>query len=135
MEDPMGDMVISDHVEDLSFIDVPGIGPGMENTVRVHGKGRPVPLKMFLAAADGLPAFCRMRPEVLFLLGRQSFFNLYEIRILFHFYPQLPPSCWPWRRNTLIFFFHQSSIIGGNPELVLDAIFTKKTLFIPLKIL
>jgi polysaccharide pyruvyl transferase WcaK-like protein len=36
MEDPVGNVVVIDEIEDLGFVDVSGISEGMEDAVRVH---------------------------------------------------------------------------------------------------
>jgi hypothetical protein len=39
MDDPVRDMVIINEIEDLRLVDIPGVGPGMDDPVRVAGIG------------------------------------------------------------------------------------------------
>jgi hypothetical protein len=52
MQDPVGYVVIVDQVKHLGFVNISGIGSGMENPVRIQGKGLPVADLLFLNAAD-----------------------------------------------------------------------------------
>jgi hypothetical protein len=51
MQDPVGDMIVVHQGKHLGFIDVAGIGFGMEDAVRILGKGLPVILEQFGGAA------------------------------------------------------------------------------------
>jgi hypothetical protein len=47
MQNPVGDMIVVHQREHLGFIDIAGIGLGVEDTVRILGKGLPVILEQF----------------------------------------------------------------------------------------
>ena len=76
MQNPVGDMVVSDHVKDLGFIDVPRIGMRMQNPVAIHGKG--------LAVVFGLP-FLKAPPEsILAQAGkRRQTLGLQGVQLIF----------------------------------------------------
>jgi hypothetical protein len=56
VQDPVTDMLVFDEVKDLGFVDVAGVGPGMEDAVGVYGKILAVAFlnAFFKAAPDGL---------------------------------------------------------------------------------
>jgi len=60
MKDTMGDVIILYQVENLCFVYITGISPGVKYPVHIQGKGLPiVGIKMrLLLAPDPLPAFC-----------------------------------------------------------------------------
>ena len=43
MQDPVGDMIVSDQAEDLGLVNISRIGLGMKDTVRINSKGCTMP--------------------------------------------------------------------------------------------
>lgn len=56
MQHPVGDMVVVHQGEDLSFIDIAGVGFGMEDTVGILGKRLAMVSQDFPSPADGIAA-------------------------------------------------------------------------------
>jgi hypothetical protein len=79
MQNPMGDMVIADHVKNLSFINVPGIGPGMENPIGINGKGLPVAGLRISVPSDPVPAKRRKAGKKTLLLCVKPLFNIQQL--------------------------------------------------------
>jgi hypothetical protein len=68
MEDPVGDMVVSDQAENLGLIDIAGISAGVKNAVGILGEVLPVAPQLFLPAPDsGSGPGCQRREVGLFL--------------------------------------------------------------------
>lgn len=42
VKNTMGDVIVFHQIEDLGLVDVSGIGPGMKNSICIHGKGKSV---------------------------------------------------------------------------------------------
>jgi len=53
---PMGDVVVGHQAEHLGLVDIPGVGPGVEDPVGVEGKTLAVALPLFLGPPQGLGA-------------------------------------------------------------------------------
>ena len=58
VQNPMADVLVFYEVEDLGFVDVAGVGPGMEDAIRVHREILAVafPDALFEAAPNRLGA-------------------------------------------------------------------------------
>ena len=82
MQNPVGYVVIADHVENLGFINVPGIGPGMEDAVGINGKGLPVAgLSICLASYPIFAQCCKVGKEIS-LLCIKLLFNIQQLGII-----------------------------------------------------
>ena len=58
MQAPMGDMVVGNQAEYLGLVDIPGVGPGVEDPVGIEGKILAVALLLFFVSPQGLGAGC-----------------------------------------------------------------------------
>ena len=56
MQNPVSDMIVVNQRENLGFIDIAGIGFGMEDAVGILGKGLPVIRQGFAGPANGITA-------------------------------------------------------------------------------
>jgi hypothetical protein len=56
MQNPVGNMVIADHVENLGFVNVPGISPGMEDPISINRKSLPMAGLHICLPPDSVPA-------------------------------------------------------------------------------
>ena len=70
MKDPVADMFVLDEIKNLGFVDIAGIGSGMEDTVGVYRKILAVAFTdaLFEAASNGLRAPGGIGGEASFLL-------------------------------------------------------------------
>ena len=78
MKYAMGDMVIFYQIKDLSFIDVSGIGQGMEYPVRIKGEILPVPgdNTLIFSSSRGLKAHARPGREPFLFVSVELFLYL-----------------------------------------------------------
>jgi len=79
MQNPMGDVVIADHVENLGFVNIPGIRPGMENPVGINRKGLPVAGLRICLPPDSVPAQRRKAGKEILLFCIKLLFNIQQL--------------------------------------------------------
>jgi hypothetical protein len=81
MQDPVADMLMVDEIKDLGLVNVTGIGPGVEDAVRVHREVLAVafPDALLKAAADGLGATGGIRRETGLFLPVQMLAKLPQV--------------------------------------------------------
>jgi hypothetical protein len=54
MQCPMGNMIVVNQGKDLGFVDVPGVGPGVKDSIGILSKGLPIISQFFLNPSDSL---------------------------------------------------------------------------------
>ena len=85
MQDPVGDMVIAYHIENLGFINVSGIRPGMENPVSIDGKGLPMAGLRISVPSDPVPAQRRKAGKEIFLLCIKLLFYVQQLGTIMYY--------------------------------------------------
>jgi hypothetical protein len=75
MQNPVGDVVIGDQAEDLSLVDVTGVGLGVEDAVGIQGIGLPVAISCLFATPLCLNAEAGSRRQAALLFAVEVIFD------------------------------------------------------------
>ncbi len=92
MDNTVGDMIVLDKVENLCFVDVAGVGPGVDNPVRIAGIRGAEVFRFLVLPPPCSCALCRTRCKERFALSgigtgtgfRIGFPGLFTLRSVLH---------------------------------------------------